>query len=137
MPQQAEKIYRDLIQSSSVSAGERADARYNLALSIERQARYGDAAAVYQEVVGGTMTPRHIRDSALNKIGAVMNRLGNPAGAEQAFFAALRIDPVYEFAAVNLANLYAAQARTSDLGQLLAGPAGELPEVRRRFPRMQ
>lgn len=78
---------------------------------------------------------RHIRVSALNSIGALMNRLGNPAGAEQAFLAALGIDPAYDYAAVNLANLYRAQGRADDLDRLLAGPAGQSAEVRRRFPK--
>jgi tetratricopeptide (TPR) repeat protein len=134
MPAQAEAIYRALIDSRGIASGERADARYNLALALSRQAKHDAALATYQEVVDDPMTPRHLRVSALNSIGAMNNGLGNPAGAEQAFSAALAIDPGYEFAAVNLANLYAAQGRDADLRRLLAGPAGRLAEVRKRFP---
>lgn len=131
---ESESVYRTLVQSRGVSSGERADARYNLALAVERQGRFHDAVGVYREVIADEMTPRHLKVSALNSIGALLNGLGDPNAAEREFSAALTIDPAFEYAAVNLANLYRAQGRQAELDRLLKSGAGNLEGIRKRFP---
>ncbi|WP_437774910.1 multiheme c-type cytochrome [Sorangium sp. So ce1097] len=68
------------------------------------------------------------RAEAQNNLGLVFTRTGRPRDAEQAYLAALRVEPGYVPTYVNLADLYRELGRDADGVALLRRGVARLPE---------
>ncbi|XXY45248.1 multiheme c-type cytochrome [Sorangium sp. So ce269] len=75
-----------------------------------------------------TQTLHADRAEAQNNLGLVFTRTGKPRDAEQAYLAALRIEPGYVPTYVNLADLYRELGRDADGVALLRRGIARLPE---------
>ncbi|HTN83455.1 MAG TPA: cytochrome c3 family protein, partial [Sorangium sp.] len=75
-----------------------------------------------------TQTLHADRAEAQNNLGLVFARTGKPRDAEQAYLAALRIEPGYVPTYVNLADLYRELGRDADGVALLRRGVARLPE---------
>ncbi|WP_437688793.1 multiheme c-type cytochrome [Sorangium sp. So ce176] len=75
-----------------------------------------------------TQTLHADRAEAQNNLGLVFSRTGKPRDAEQAYLAALRIEPGYVPTYVNLADLYRELGRDADGVALLRRGITRLPE---------
>ncbi|WP_437336045.1 multiheme c-type cytochrome [Sorangium sp. So ce394] len=75
-----------------------------------------------------TQTLHADRAEAQNNLGLVFSRTGKPRDAEQAYLAALRIEPGYVPTYVNLADLYRELGRDADGVALLRRGVARLPE---------
>lgn len=91
----------------------------------ERAARDLDGAL--REYIA-TQTLHADRAEAQNNLGLIFTRTGKPRDAEQAYLAALRIEPGYVPTYVNLADLYRALGRDADGVALLRRGITRLPE---------
>ncbi|WP_437318118.1 multiheme c-type cytochrome [Sorangium sp. So ce385] len=120
----AAPLLADPVRGVRVEAA-RVLAGVDLGAVSERAAQQLDGAL--REYIA-TQTLNADRAEAQNNLGLVFSRTGEPRDAEQAYLAALRIEPGYVPTYVNLADLYRELGRDADGAALLRRGIARLPD---------
>lgn len=97
-----------------LSAGEIAEARHNLGVTLEAQGRLGEARAEYERALQAKPS---LRQSAVN-LGVVLEKQGDARGAADAYRALVREHPEDSVARERLAALYLAAGQADDAWRL-------------------
>jgi len=97
-----------------VDAGELAEARFNLGVTLEAQGRLGEARAEYERALQAKPS---LRQASVN-LGVLLERQGDAPGAAAVYRAVARDYPEDAVSRARLAALYRASGQVEDAGRL-------------------